>query len=328
MARDGGRRVTGADVATAAGVSRATVSYVINQTPGQTIPAQTRDRVLAAAKRLGYRPSMAGRALRTGRSDLVVWILPDWPIGAEVGRFIEALSREASRRGYLLTMVPEQEGAEAIETTIRQLSPAAIVAIHALPDRIVTLAEASNIPIASTQDKESDELALSSRHIGRLQVEYLAGKGHRKIAYLYPDDERVQSFASHRLAGATEAARALGLSALRKRTAPVDRERLGRIAAEWREQGITAVCAYNDDWALGLLSGMQLAGLHAPTDLAVIGCDDVPTAALSMPALTTIANDIAALAHELLDSVDLVLTGSDSAVHRDIQSKVIPRESA
>jgi DNA-binding LacI/PurR family transcriptional regulator len=79
------RRVTSADVARVAGVSRATVSYVLNDTPHQTISAATRTRVFEAASSLGYAPSAAARALRTGRSDVVLCLLPDWPIGPEVG---------------------------------------------------------------------------------------------------------------------------------------------------------------------------------------------------------------------------------------------------
>src|SRR6185312_9765886 len=86
------RRVTSADVARLAGVSRATVSYVLNETPGQTISISTRGRVLDAAARLGYAPSAAARTLRTGRSDVVLCLLPDWPIGPEVGSMLGNLS--------------------------------------------------------------------------------------------------------------------------------------------------------------------------------------------------------------------------------------------
>ena len=93
-ARYGGRarRPTAADVARLAGVSRATVSYVLNDTPHQVIPAHTRERVRAAAAELGYTPSVAARALITGRSDVVLLLLPDWPIGPTVGALLESLS--------------------------------------------------------------------------------------------------------------------------------------------------------------------------------------------------------------------------------------------
>src|SRR3954454_24687443 len=75
------RRPTAADVARRAGVSRATVSYVLNDTPHQAIPSQTRERVRAAAADLGYSPSAAARTLITGRSEVALLLPPDRPIG-------------------------------------------------------------------------------------------------------------------------------------------------------------------------------------------------------------------------------------------------------
>src|ERR1700755_2909875 len=93
------RRITSADVARLAGVSRATVSYVLNDTPHQTISAGTRPRVLNPPTRLGYAPSAAARTLRTGRSDVVLCLLPDWPIGDEGGALLTHLSSAFARRG-------------------------------------------------------------------------------------------------------------------------------------------------------------------------------------------------------------------------------------
>ena len=87
-----GRRVTSGDVAKEAGVSRATVSYVLNDSPHQKIAEATRERVWEAAARLGYAPSAAARALRTGRSDIVLGVLPDWPIHHVLGRLIQQLT--------------------------------------------------------------------------------------------------------------------------------------------------------------------------------------------------------------------------------------------
>ena len=70
------RRATAADVARSVGVSRATVGYVLNDTPGQTISATTRDKVIETARTLGYRPRAAAQALATGRTHLVLLVLP------------------------------------------------------------------------------------------------------------------------------------------------------------------------------------------------------------------------------------------------------------
>ena len=101
-----GRRITSADVARLAGVSRATVSYVLNDTPRQSISADTRNRVLDAAATLGYAPSAAARALRTGRSDVVLCLLPDWPIGSEVGSLLGFVSTALAREGLTFVVHP------------------------------------------------------------------------------------------------------------------------------------------------------------------------------------------------------------------------------
>src|SRR4051812_31983440 len=100
------RGATSADVARLAGGSPATVSYVLNDTPPQTISAPTRSRVLEAAGSLGYAPSAAARALRTGRSDVVLCLLPDWPIGPEVGTLLGNLSTELARNGLTFVAHP------------------------------------------------------------------------------------------------------------------------------------------------------------------------------------------------------------------------------
>src|SRR5262245_50720847 len=122
------RRVTSADVAREAGVSRATVSYVLNNTPHQKIPEQTRQRVLDAATRLGYAPSAAARALRGGRSDLVLCLLPDWPIGPETGATLENLSASLSEHGLTLVVHPRARGTRPISEIWKAMTPAAVLA--------------------------------------------------------------------------------------------------------------------------------------------------------------------------------------------------------
>ena len=92
---DRAKRPTATDVARRAGVSQATVSYVMNNTPHQVIPETTRQRVLAAAVELGYTPSAAARMLVSGRSDVVLLLLPDWPIGLGVASLLDELSRRS-----------------------------------------------------------------------------------------------------------------------------------------------------------------------------------------------------------------------------------------
>src|SRR6185312_9585394 len=123
-----GRRPTSADVAREAGVSRATVSYVLNDAPHQKIPAATRERVLAAAARLGYAPSAAARALRSGRSDVVLCLLPDWPIGPEVGSMLGNLSTALARHGLTLVAHPGNREDRPITEIWKAITPAVVIA--------------------------------------------------------------------------------------------------------------------------------------------------------------------------------------------------------
>jgi DNA-binding LacI/PurR family transcriptional regulator len=88
-------------------VSRATVSYVLNDTPHQTIPEETRQRVLEAVARLGYTPSAAATALRRGRSDVVLGLLPDWPVGHAVGRVMQEITAAFARHQLTFVVHPD-----------------------------------------------------------------------------------------------------------------------------------------------------------------------------------------------------------------------------
>src|ERR671932_2290978 len=126
MTTSAGRRVTSADVAREAGVSRATVSYVLNAVPHQKIAEATRQRILEAAARLGYAPSAAARAMRSGRSDIVLCLLPDWPIGPTVGGFLEHLSAALAADGLTLLAHPRARGDRPVGELWKTVNPAAV----------------------------------------------------------------------------------------------------------------------------------------------------------------------------------------------------------
>src|SRR3954452_2061149 len=127
------RRPTAADVARQAGLSRATVSYVINNTPHQVIPERTRQRVLAAAAELGYTPSAAARALSSGRSEVVLLLLPEWPIGPTVGELLEELSAVLADQGLTFVAHPRSAGRPVAEVW-KAITPAAVITFEELDE--------------------------------------------------------------------------------------------------------------------------------------------------------------------------------------------------
>ena len=98
----GHHHVTSVDVARASGVSRATVSYVLNNDVRQSIPEETRERVLKAARDLGYSPFTAARILRVGHSQLVLVVLPFEQVDPAMARYLKALEEGLAARGFTL----------------------------------------------------------------------------------------------------------------------------------------------------------------------------------------------------------------------------------
>jgi len=307
------RRVTSADVARVAGVSRATVSYVLNDTPRQTISAATRTRVLDAAESLGYAPSAAARALRTGRSDVVLCLLPDWPIGPEVGTLLGNLSTELARSGLTFVAHPGTRADRPIAELWKAITPAAVLAFTDFTAAEIGAMRAAGVALVvgllgrSTSPRR--ELEVPQQHVGRLQAQHLAAAGRTAIGYAYPDDDRVRIFAEPRLEGTRIACAAGGIAEPSVRIVPLDPDAAAVAVRAWRDEGVTGVCAYNDDVALAVLAGMRRLGLRAPADLAVIGVDDIPAARLAVPALTTVTTDQAALAAHLAATVLAAIHG-------------------
>ena len=329
------RRPTAADVAARAGVSRATVSYVLNDTPHQAIPDRTRERVRAAAAELGYTPSAAARALITGRSDVILLLLPDWPIGSTVGHLLESLSDALGQQGFTFVAHPRSAGRPTTDVW-KAITPAAVITFEELEQVEAARLRAAGIELSVALLGDAGHSAramdIPEQRTGRLQAEHLAASGHRQLGYAWPDDPRVVTFAQPRLDGVRQACAELGLDPPTVVPVPLTPDGVQRALEVFHGADgppVSAVCAYNDEVALALLAGARRQGLDVPGDLAVIGVDDIPSAAVSVPALTTVRAETAVLARFIADSIIRQLDGRPAAERpgSDIHS-IIRRESA
>jgi DNA-binding LacI/PurR family transcriptional regulator len=299
-----GRRVTSADVAREAGVSRATVSYVLNDVPHQKIPEATRQRVWDAAARLGYAPSAAARALRTGRSDIVLGLLPDWPIEHVLGRLIQQLTNAFAEHGLTFVVHSSARPARPLRDIWKAMTPAAVLALQEFADLEAEAMRAAGIEVVMAmhggiRDEPRPPL-VSEQPIGALQARHLAGP-HRRLGYAWPDLPGLDVLARPRLEGVRRTCADLGLPEPDVRTVPLDGPGAAEVVKAWlaADPAVTGVCAFNDNVALAVLAGLGRLGLRAPRDLAVIGVDDVPGASLAQPPLTTVARDTDAIARGL-----------------------------
>jgi len=325
------KRVTSADVARAAGVSRATVSYILNNTANQTISVATRTRVLQVAAELNYTPLASARILRRGRSDIVIFLTPNWPIGPTISRLVDALGRDLEPHGLTLVTRTHLDGS-SLTGLWRAITPAAVIRLGSLGSGLdEELRRAAVGVVVEIDDHEDSSAAVTipDTRGGRMQVEHLAATGHRTLGYAVPDDARLREFWEPRLNGARLACVDLGLDLPVPATVSFDMDVTAVALTTWREAGVTGVCAYNDEMAMCILAAARRAGYRLPDDLAVIGFDDIPTAPLVDPPLTTLAIDPDRFAEVVTSHVLAGLNGVGERLRVDSTSvRLVVRESA
>lgn len=318
--RASGRRATSGDVAREAGVSRATVSYVLNETPHQKIAEATRRRVREAADRLGYAPSAAARTLRTGRSNIVLGLLPDWPIQHVLGRLIQRLTSAFAEQELTFLVHSSASPSRPLREIWKTVTPAAVLALDEFPEADADAMRTAGIEVVmavhgSEQGAFRPPL-VSEEPIGTMQARHLAAS-HRRLGYAYPDLTRLGVLARPRLDGVRKVCAELGLPEPDVRIVRPEPTSAAEAVKAWlaAEPPITGICAFNDDVAMAVLVGLQTLGLSAPQDLAVIGVDDIPGAALSRPPLTTVVRDIDTIAQGLARRVVDALDGKQVPAH-------------
>jgi DNA-binding LacI/PurR family transcriptional regulator len=331
--RPGRRRATSADVARESGVSRATVSYVLNRTPGHSIPEETRKRVLDAARRLDYVPSASARALRSGRTDIVLLAMPNLPQGPVLSAFVHELAGGLALGGLTLVTHLDDRSHSKLSDVVQALSPIAVISYPQLPEKPNRQLVRSGVRWVTGVNLSMAGLGVDDRGWarlpGRLQAEHLLARGHRRLGFARPEDPTLAQIAEDRLDGVRAACAAAGAAAPQVLTVPFEADRAAGAVADWRRRRTTGVCCYNDDVALAVLAGARKCGVPVPAELAVMGVDDIPLAALANPPLTTVNSPSdrvgASLAAQLLA---LVRGETPPTPERPMEMTVVVRESA
>ncbi|MET0780734.1 MAG: LacI family DNA-binding transcriptional regulator [Microbacterium sp.] len=303
--------MTAADVARSLGLSRATVGFVLNDTPGQTIPTATRTRVLAEAQRLGYRPHTAARALASGRSRIILLVLPDWPLDYAMRTHLDEASLALDEAGYaLVTMTPHPGGqAQPLWETLR---PDVVMGMAPFTEQQRESIRASGVPhIIPPQPAEarSDAEELGFAEGPRLQVEHLLARGRAHLAFASSADPRVADLVDQRRTRA-EAALHSSSGGFFLAVDAVDEDTAADRVDAWVGQGVDGVVAYNDDIAAMVVGAAIRGGIRVPADLAVIGHDDTPLARLFVPALSSVRIDTAGLGRYMAELALSAATGS------------------
>src|SRR6218665_1143716 len=170
-------RVTATQVAKAAQVSQATVSYVLNNKSLDRIPEETRRRVLEAARELNYTPSAAARALRLGRSNIVLIVLPDWPLGYAMSGFVDGLTAQLEQM-ELQPVIRRLKDGIPVGELWQAIMPAAVLLLDDVARGEREAMEGSGIFVAHgllwDADHSDNPLLVRGSLVGALQVEHLA----------------------------------------------------------------------------------------------------------------------------------------------------------
>jgi DNA-binding LacI/PurR family transcriptional regulator len=241
----------------------------------------------------------------------VLLVLPDVPLGPVVAHLIEQLTDELEPFGLSL-VARRNRGDSRLSRLWRELRPIAVVGVVDLPSGAEEEMRAAGIAVVNTalSPKGDDATTAVPQHVvGRMQLEHLASRGHRRIAYAAPDDSRVNAFYALRLEGVRQACVELGMEQPDVREVHLTAEGGERAVRAWTagKEPVTGVCAYNDETAFAVLAGARRLALRVPADIAVIGVDNIPLAALAAPPLTTVDQNIdgltAHLAREVAHSV-------------------------
>lgn len=313
-----GGRVTIREVATAAGVSTATVSYVLNDTPGQVITETTRQKVQTAATALGYAPHRIARALREGTSRVVVLNIGAIVGGNSVDSFIHGMSAELDALGHALLVTTDRtsDASGLPPDVLDAVAPRAVL-------DLAGLAAGGGISgVYGTVDGHEGDLAFHTY----VQLEYLVRLGHERIGFLVPM-RRPHVLIDARVNGFRRAATELGVKAAHVISVNMDDDHAGR-ASDLRvtldTHQVSAFACYDDDVAISVLSALSDLAVSVPDDIAVIGFDEGTYGRYWRPSLTTVRINAEGYGRRAAR----VALGIEPGPWSEIPSEVIVRESA
>lgn len=316
--------VTIGAVAKAAGVSVSTVSRALN-TP-DLVNATTRQRVVAAAEKLGYTPNQAARSLREGRTETLGLLIPDItnPFFPPI---FKAMQERAKRLGYTLLVADSDEReADELETiaAVSKKVDGLVLWASMLPeDRLAELAERMPVVLVNRQVPGVSEVHVSLTDGMAQAAEHLKAYGHQRCVFVDGNGNRPDQSRSKSIRAAFDAH---GLSLIE--IGPYEpRFETGVHAAPLvLAHQATAVLAHNDLVAMGVLHQLAALGAAVPGDVSVVGIDDTLLASVSTPSLTTIRIDpdeIASRAVDLL--IGLVHEREPATPVVQVGSRLIPR---
>ena len=321
------------DVAELAGVSRKTVSRVLND--DSAVKDKTRDRVLLAMSQLGYKPTLAGWQARPVRgANTSIGMLYTDPASGYQSRFHHAMLMASMETGnYLAIELFEMEKPDSLDNLDRFFANSSIRAMVLLPPLcdygpLKSLLKDRNIQAVlispMTPDAVFPSVSMDDRQAGRDVTEYLLSLGHTRVAHIAGHPDHAAAFL--RRQGYYEAHAAAG-----RPRPPAELIREGEFtfktaigAAEELlnlPEPPTAIFASNDEMAAATCSVAHRKGLRIPEDLSVVGFDDAPIASAIWPALTSVQQPYLEMARK---AVAVLNAHAEKSAPDTVERHIIP----
>jgi LacI family transcriptional regulator len=314
------------DVARASGVHISTVSRTFSAP--HLVNPETRSRVLAFAESMGYRPNRAARALITGRTHNIGLIVADIA-NPFFPPMIKAAESQARLRDHHIFVADTNEDPTVEEDLVRALAKQVDGVLLCSPRMSNSLIEqlSREVPLVIVNRLVAGLpcVVMDVAQGARAAIEHLTGLGHRRLALL--GGPRGSWTNREIRKSATAAARAADATlTLIGPNSPT--EDGGSAAAEQVvKDEATAVLAYNDLMAIGLIEGLDSLGVAVPRDISVVGIDDIASSRRTRPKLTTVANPTSAAGRA---AVDMLLQHGDdrrTTAQVTLQTELIVRDS-
>ena len=315
------------------GLNPATVSVVLNEVPGRSIPQVTRDRIKAAARELNYHPSLLARSLRNRRTLTVGILVPDLS-EAYHNQVVNSIGDHLMEAGYFYFTAHHRRRVHLVEEYSRMLLGRGAEALIAIdtplehPFSVPVVAVAGHRPIPGVTN-----VILDHRFAAELVLTHLRSLGHRRIVFV-----RGQSFsadATERWRHIVDVAQEIGIPIRSELIVQLDRDlsspELGYPVIQQllaNRARFTAVVAFNDLSAIGAIRALQDFGIRVPADVSVIGFDDIDAAAFNNPRLTTIRQPLAEMGRLAAQCVLNRLHGTKKFLEQiTVEPQLMVRES-
>ncbi|MGA7342119.1 MAG: LacI family DNA-binding transcriptional regulator [Terracidiphilus sp.] len=275
------------------GLNPATVSVVLNDVPGRSIPQATRDRIKAAAKAMNYLPNLLARSLRSRRTLTIGILVPELGDGYHT-QVMGGIGDQLIQAGYFYFTAHHRHKRNLIEDYTQMLIGRGAQGLIAIDTRLEHPVSIPVVAVAGHRHIEGvTNVLLDHARAAELALGHLHSLGHFKVAFM-----RGQPFSSdsdERWKGLVAVAERLGLEVKPKLVVSLDRDmsspELGYPVVQQllaSKEPFTAIVAFNDVSAIGAIRALKDFNLRVPEDVSVIGFDDIKAAAFTLPRLTTI----------------------------------------